>query len=67
MANIQAILLAAILLAATQAGLRAPTPAAANEVVPVTWLIEHYAEASLCTGVDLNAGCVPVELTGAAD
>jgi hypothetical protein len=64
MAHLQAMILIAILVAAMQAGLRTPTAAAANQVVPTTWLIDHYAESSLCTGVDLNVGCVPVELAG---
>ncbi len=63
MANTQVMILVAILVAAMQAGLRAPTPAAANQVVPVTWLVEHFPEGSLCTGVDLNVGCVPADLS----
>ncbi len=64
MANTQAIILIAIFVAALQVELHAPTLAAANRVLPVTWLLEQLAKGSICTGVDLNVGCIPADLAG---
>jgi hypothetical protein len=58
------LILIAILLAAIQAEARHGTSIAAEDVVPVHWLSENF-HGSRCTGIDLNAGCVPVELTTA--
>jgi len=31
--------------------------------VPVRWLRENLPHGSPCTGVDINVGCVPIEMT----
>jgi len=61
---VQPLILAAIFIAALQAEARHTGPVAAEQVVPVQWLSANRPHGSLCTGVDINVGCVPVELTG---
>jgi hypothetical protein len=58
------LILAAILIAAIQAEARHAGPVAAEQVVPMRWLSENMAHGSLCTGIDLNIGCVPIEVSG---
>jgi len=63
MSHIQSLILAAILAAAIQAEARHAGPVAAEQVVPVRWLRENLPHGSPCTGVDINVGCVPIEMT----
>jgi hypothetical protein len=67
LAHIQPLILAAILAAVLQAEARHAGPVAAEQVMPVRWLSENLPHGSLCTGVDLNVGCVPIEMTGQTD
>jgi hypothetical protein len=60
------LILAAILIAAIQAEARHAGSIAAEQVVPVRWLSTNLAHGSLCTGVDINVGCVPIEMTAEA-
>jgi hypothetical protein len=64
--HIQPLILAAILAAAIQAEARHAGLAAAEQVVPVRWLRENLPHGSLCTGVDINVGCVPIEMADQA-
>ena len=66
MPYVQPLILAAILIAAIQAGARHAGLAPAQQVVPVSWLSMVLGNGSLCTGVDLNIGCVPIEMMGQA-
>jgi hypothetical protein len=60
------LILAAILIAAIQAESRHTGLAAREQVVPVSWLTMIIGNGSPCTGVELNIGCVPVEMMGQA-
>ncbi len=67
MPQVQPLILVAILIAALQAQARHAGPVAAEQVVPVRWLNQSLAHGSPCTGIDLNIGCVPIEITGQID
>jgi len=64
LSHVQPLILAAILIAAIQAEARHAGPVAAEQVVPMRWLSANLPHGSLCTGIELNVGCVPIELTG---
>lgn len=66
MSQAQPLILAAILVAALQAEARHAGPGAAEQVVPVRWLAANLVHGSPCTGIDINVGCVPIEMTGEA-
>ena len=38
---------------------------AVKNLAPVVWAVPEMQVVSLCTGVDVNAGCTPVEQTWA--
>ena len=63
MSHVQPLILAAILIAAIQAEARHAGPVAAEQVVPMRWLSANLPRGSLCTGIELNVGCVPIEMT----
>ena len=63
MSHVQPLILAAILIAAIQAEARHAGPVAAEQVVPMRWLSANLPHGSPCTGVDINVGCVPIEMT----
>jgi hypothetical protein len=66
MPHVQPLILAAILIAAIQAEARHAGLGPREQVVPVSWLSMILGNGSPCTGVELNIGCVPVEMMGLA-
>jgi hypothetical protein len=64
MSHAQPLILAAILIAAIQAEARHAGAVAAEQVLPLQWLSENLAQGSSCTGIDLNIGCVSIEVAG---